>query len=418
MNIKLPFFTGSSFQKNIFSMFKGTVVAQVIGVVGSLFLAKIYAPNLYGFYSAFLSFTSIITILSSLKLEYIIITDKSDTKSINVANSLLVVSLVTSVVPFIFFTLFRGFFLDKGITFTILLLSVLTALITANSRILESYATRKSKFKRIANAKILTTFSTISIQLILFYFIKDGLIYGFIGSTIIVLLFYLITSRKFIKKPNFQLFKESIKTHINLLKFGFPSGLLNATAINSMPILMLSFFTASTAGVYALSLKIVSLPLFIISASLSQVYFQKASEYYNHQRGELYSFTKKVVKSNILIIIGFLLLLNTVGVYLLNFVYDNEWENLSLYIFMLSFYILQQTSFSPISSIIVITNKMQIGLLFNISLFLINLIAIYIGYLYDSIFITVLILSIFGGLGYVILLAYFLKLIKSYKNES
>lgn len=399
-------------------MFKGTVIAQIIGVVGSLFLAKIYAPSLYGFYSVFLSFVSIITIFSSLKLEYIIVTGKSDDKSINVVNSLLILTFITSIIPFIIFSLFRSFFIEKGITFTILILSILTAIITANSRILESYATRKSKFKIIANAKVITTFCTITLQLVLFYFIKDGLIYGFFGSTIIVFLFYLIVSRKILRTPNFRLFKTSIKENRNILKFGFPSGLINGIAINSMPILMLSFFSSSYAGVYALSLKIVSLPLFIISTSLSQVYFQKASEYYNHQKSELYDFTKKVVQSNLLIIIGILFLLNTIGVYLLNFIYESEWKNLNIFIFMLSFYILLQTSFSPISSIIVIANKMHVGLIFNISLFFINVLAIYIGHHYDSIFITVLILSIFGGIGYVALLIYFLKLLKSYKIEN
>ena len=106
-------------------------------------------------------------------------------------------------------------------------------------------------------------------QLVLFHFIKAGLIYGFIGSTFIVFLFYLIVSKKIFSLPNLEQFKASVKKHKNILKFGFPSGLINGIAINSMPILMLSFFTASTAGVYALSLKIVSLRLFIISASLS-----------------------------------------------------------------------------------------------------------------------------------------------------
>lgn len=77
-----------------------------------------------------------------------------------------------------------------------------------------------------------------------------------------------------------------------------------------------------------------------------------------------------------------------------------------------------QVTFSPISSIIVITNKMHIGFVFNVSLALINLIAIYIGSLYDNITYTVLLLSIVGGLSYVVLLFYFLSLLKTYENEN
>ena len=398
-------------------MFKGTVIAQIIGVVGSLILAKIYSPSLYGYYSVFLSFVSIINIFSSLKLEYIIITDKSDKTSVNIVNSLLFISLITSVFPFIIFNIFRDFFIEQGITFTILLLSIFSAIMTANSRTLESYATRKLNFKTISNVKILTTFSTISLQLILFYFIDDGLIYGFIGSTIIVFLFYLVISRKVIQVPNFKNFKASIKKHKNILKYGLPSGIINGIAINSMPILMLSFFSSSSAGVYALSLKIVSLPLYIISASLSLVYFQKATKYYNHQKEALYSFTIKVVKTNILIIILFLLFINTIGVFSLYYIYGNEWENLNVFIFLLSFLILSRTIFSPISALIVIMDKMQIGLIFNLCIVIINFIAIYFGYIYDNIKLTVLILSILSGLAYLLILIYFLQLLKSFSNQ-
>ena len=115
---------------------------------------------------------------------------------------------------------------EKGITFTIILLSIITSLITANSRILESYSVRKSLFKIISSAKVITTLSTITIQLILFYFIEDGLLYGFLGSSLIVFIFYLIISRHAISIPNFSLFKTSLKKNKNFFKFGFPSGLI------------------------------------------------------------------------------------------------------------------------------------------------------------------------------------------------
>lgn len=406
------------FRKNIATLFSGTLIAQIINVIGALILAKIYAPELYGSYSVFLSFVGVLTILNSLKLEYIIITDMAEEKSINVVNSLLIIILLICTLHLIFFFLFRDSFFKKDITYSILLFSSIASLFLSQAKVLESYATRKSLFKSIASSRVIMSGCTVFFQFVLFYYSKNGLIYGFVLSMIITLLFYLIISKTIIQWPDLSLFKTTFKSHKNILRFAFPSGLINSIALYIMPILILSYFSASTSGVYSLSLKVVSVPLFIISSSVSQVYFQKASDFFNNSKHKLYDLTKKVALTNIIIMFIILVLINTLGLFLLNLFFDENWVNLNLFIAILSFYMLGQASFAPISSLIVIVNKMHIGLIFNICLALINFIAIYVGYQYNNIIYTVLLLSIFGGLGYLILLRYFLSILKTYKNES
>lgn len=59
-----------------------------------------------------------------------------------------------------------------------------------------------------------------------------------------------------------------------------------------------------------------------------------------------------------------------------------------------------------------VLNKNLESLIFNSYLFVINIIAIYVGYFYSDITITIIILAIFGGIGYLVLLAYFLNHLK------
>ena len=413
LNFKSSFL--NPIHKNIATLFSGTLIAQFINVIGALILAKIYAPELYGTYSVFLSFVSILTIINSLKLEYIIITDKSEKNSVNMVNTLLIIIGLISIIHIIFFSFFKSLFINNGVAYYILIFSTIAALFLSNTRVLESLSTRKSLFKNIASARVIMATSTVLFQFVIFYISKDGLIYGFLSSMIITFIFYLIISKKSFQTPNFKQFKSSVIAQKNILKFAFPSGMINGVAIHIMPILMLSFFSASTSGIYSLSLKVVSVPLFIISSSVSQVYFQKASEYFNHSKHKLYDFTRKMVFTNFSIMIIILLLINTLGVFLLELFFDKSWENMNLYIVLLSFFVLGQAAFSPISSIIVITNKMHVGLIFNIILALINFIAIYVGDTYNNIIYTVFLLSIFGGLGYIILLTYFLYHLKRYK---
>ncbi|MCK0130678.1 oligosaccharide flippase family protein [Flavobacteriaceae bacterium F08102] len=416
MKISDQSFLKTPFQKHIATLFSGTIIAQAINVLGALILAKLYAPELYGTYSSFLSFVSILTVINSLKLEYIIITDKSLDRSKNITEGLVFIVLFICLLHLGFFWISRDYFEAHGFIFLILVASSITSFFLSNSKILESFATRTAEFKTIATARVFTSIAVISLQLLLFGYASNGLIYGYGIAMFLVFLFYAIRLKKDLKRPDFPLFKTTIKSHKNILRFAFPSGLVNVFAINIMPILLLTYFSPADTGVFALSLKIVSVPLFIITSSVSQVYFQKASNYFNTTKEKLYTLTRSVARTNFFIMLGILILINTIGIYFLELLFDKNWDHLREYIRLLSILVLGQVTFSPISSLIVIINKMKIGLIFNLFLVCINLLAIYIGYQIQDILYTVRILSIGGGLGYILLLLYFLNHLKKNKN--
>jgi O-antigen/teichoic acid export membrane protein len=110
--------------------------------------------------------------------------------------------------------------------------------------------------------------------------------------------------------------------------------------------------------------------------------------------------------------LAFLLLINTVGMYLLDSFFEGKWIDLRPYTLLLSILVFARVSFNPISSLIVVLDKNLESLLFNSYLFIINLAAIFVGYFYHSITLTIIILAVFGGIGYLVFLAYFLNHLK------
>ena len=113
--------------------------------------------------------------------------------------------------------------------------------------------------------------------------------------------------------------------------------------------------------------------------------------------------------------LSFIILINTFGIYILETLLQNSWENLRQYTLILSFLIFAKSSFSPISNIIVVLNKNHVALIFNIYILIVNLVAIYFGIIKSNLLYTIYILSFFGGLGYVSLAFYFLKKLKGIK---
>jgi len=400
-------------------MFKGTVIAQIIAVIGSIFLAKIYGSEAYGIFGLYISISSVLIILNNFQLDKLIVTVKTEYESKNLMNSLFLISFLTASVTIVIYYLLSLVFVLSFFKINIILFSSFASILLSFNKIHESFFTFSKKFIPISNAKIFIAILNISFQLVLFYEFKlMGLIFGNIISIFLIAIYYFIKNNKSLNKINLLQLKKSIHKNNTIIKYIFPSTLINSLAINLVPILIATFFSLKDAGVYFLSIKILAIPLFLISSSISQVYYQKSSEMLYHSREKLFFLTKKIVSSNLLIMLIFIILINTIGIYFLELFFDKSWDNLRLYTFILSFLILARSSFNPISNIIIVLNKNHIGLLFNIYLLAVNIIAIYLGYKSDSLKNTIIILSIFGSLGYIVLLTFFMQKLKKLEHDN
>ncbi|MFK8058816.1 MAG: oligosaccharide flippase family protein [Polaribacter sp.] len=419
MNVKISKNPLSFFFKNILIMFRGTLIAQIIAVIGAVYLAKIYGEEAYGFFGFFMSIISIASILVTLQLDKCIVIANHIKESKNWFNFILL--LIPAITAFVFFILFiiSSYLFEDILSKKLIFFALLGTLLFAYNLVQESFFTFKKEFSIISNSKVFLTLANVFLQVTLFtYFNLLGLIIGFLISQFLLFIYYFFKNKSFLAKPNFVEIKNGIKNNDTIIKFLLPSNTINSLANHLMPILILTFFGAKETGIYFFSLKILATPLSLISSSISQVFFQKSSELLKENKNELYRLTKKIVKSNLLIMLTFLVIINTIGIYILELVFDKNWANLRLYTLILSILIFARTSFNPISSLIVVLNKNLESLIFNSYLFIINLIAIYFGYLYNDITKTIFILAIFGGIGYFILLAYFLSHLKNISKNN
>src|SRR5690554_1076532 len=58
-----------SYWKNVSVVFSGAVVAQIIPIVGALFIARLYTPSDYGAYSLWLAVVFILGVIFTLRYE-------------------------------------------------------------------------------------------------------------------------------------------------------------------------------------------------------------------------------------------------------------------------------------------------------------------------------------------------------------
>lgn len=393
--------------KGVLSLLAGNTISHAIVAVGGIILANYYGPDSYGVYNVFLSYILIIPVLAGLRLDNMMILQRGSTEIRNLFNAILIISFFLSfLIISVMFALDALNIIPFRLPGYLMILVGVGAVLTGWNLTQNNLFTKYRLFKQISTAFVITSIFSIAFQAV-FYFLgwkEHGLIYGWLVGLTASFIYNARVSKGRLKKVNIPLFRETVKKHKRIVQFTYPSDSINAVANNIMPILIFFYFTQSEVGIYSMAFKILSVPLMLLSNSVSRVYFQKAASLNYSDKKTLYGLTKKVILTNVGIMVGFVLLINTIGIYLLNIFLDSKWETLGAFILALSFWILARSAMNPIAPVVVVINKNHYSLIFNIYLLLVNFVALYLGVIKGDFLSCIWAFSILSGLGYLALM--------------
>ena len=95
----------SSFATDVLKLVTGTTFAQIIAVLASPLLTRLYGPEAFGFFALFTSITSIIGVVACMRYEMAIMLPKTDEEAANLLGlCLLCVAVVSALtVPALYF---------------------------------------------------------------------------------------------------------------------------------------------------------------------------------------------------------------------------------------------------------------------------------------------------------------------------
>ncbi len=393
--------------KGVLSLLAGNTISKLIVTVGGLVLANYYGPDSYGIYNVFISYIMILPVLSGFRLDNIMILQKGSKEIRNLFSGIVVITLVTTTLMISVMAILKLLNLASfQMSFFILMLTGIGAVLTGWNLSQNNLFTKFKLFKQISTAFVISSVISVIFQAV-FYFLgltENGLIYGWIVGLTASFIYNVRVSKGQLIRVNIPVFKQSVKQHIDIVKFTYPSDSINAIANNIMPILILLYFTKAEVGIYGMAFKILSVPLVLLSGSVSRVYFQKAVSLSQSNPKSLEKLTYKVIFTNLALIAGFVFLMNTVGIYLLDLFLKDSWDGLGSYILALSFWILARSAMNPIAPIVMVINKNHYSLIFNVYLLLVNFVGIYVGVQQNDFLYCVWIFSILSGMGYLVLL--------------
>jgi O-antigen/teichoic acid export membrane protein len=386
----------NEFNRNVLILSGGTVVAQILPIVISPILTRLYSPEDFGTYAIFFSIVSIVSVISCGRYEFAIMLPEKDEDAINVAALAFIINTTVSLLFFFLILIFKDPILNllkaDSLSFWIYI-APLTIFFMGLFNILNYMNNRFKLYRDISKATIMRSIASSSMQLLM-GFLKtgfSGLISGQIISQIVAntKLFYNIQDKGLLKDIKKDIIKVLAKKYSDFPKYSVISALLDIASLQA-PLLMISMLFASSTlvGYYSLANRMLQLPSVFIGSSVAQVFYQKFSQFQKdpHKQKELLFSTWK--KLFLIGVIPFSVIF-FFGVEIFSFIFGNNWSEAGRMASILSPMIFVMFVSSPTSTAYIVFNMQKKVLYLNIFLLVFILLSMYIGYIVGSIYVGI-----------------------------
>lgn len=318
--------------RNTSILVSGTALAQIIPILLQPVLRRFFSPEVFGAYSVFLSLVGILAIIASFKYDLAIVLPSHDKESVNIVFLTFFVNLSFCIFLLILVLLFnKGMlqFLNLSEEFGFYLYLVPASIFFYNIyQSLNNWLVRQKKFVAITVNKFVRR-GTEGFFQVIFTLLKQpwglvagdlaghagNLISGFYQSGRSGLKFSFVSPAKL----RYVALKYSEFPRFNLI----PS-FMSACSFLLPAILINKFFSAENTGYFDLSKLLLSVPLALISTSLSNVLLQSMSEKFRKNESMITDI-KHVLFIVMVICAGEILIIQFFGVLLFKILFGAEW---------------------------------------------------------------------------------------------
>lgn len=378
------------YSKNLATLITGAGIAQIIPLVLSPILTRIYSPADFAVFTVFLSLLSISAAIVTGRFEAAILLPDCDREAKEILCLSLAVTFFVSLTLLVFAITggsHLATLLNLDGTSYIVLLVPAGAFFSGTFRSLYIWKNRNQEYGVLANARITRSVAMCSAQL--------GL--GLIWASPILLVFghifaEFIASAKLLRGCRFTLDGFGIsrlsghgKRYIDYPKFSVPADLINATTAQ-MPILVLNaFFVGPIAGFYGLVNRALGAPISLISSAILDVFKQQASRHYV-RNGQCKEIFKNTFKGLLAFAAIPLLVVSITGPSLFAFVFGEQWRVAGDYAQILVWLFTVRFVSYPLTYVFYIAEKQRYDLYWQIGFAVMTGIALMLGLKLDNVY--------------------------------
>ncbi|KIT74824.1 type 8 capsular polysaccharide synthesis protein Cap8K [Staphylococcus aureus] len=273
--MRLNKFIGDSFL-----MILSSGIAQVILIITTPIITRLYSPTEFGEFTIFSNIAMILIPIINARYDLLIVNTKND-RSANILSQIsflisLLILLILIPVFAISAWLYPNFILDFIFIIIMLFLVSLTNIFT-------NYLNKERKYKVLSLINVFRAGSMALLQII-FGLLALGSLGLIIGFSLSYIAGITLGYKTFKKHFNIVRDKEETKAlfleNKNQLVYSTPSILLNSLSFSVVVFFIGILYTNTEVGIYGMAIRVLGIPVTIISLGLSKIFMQQANDYY------------------------------------------------------------------------------------------------------------------------------------------
>ncbi|HCW7356139.1 TPA: type 8 capsular polysaccharide synthesis protein Cap8K [Staphylococcus aureus] len=369
--MRLNKFIGDSFL-----MILSSGIAQVILIITTPIITRLYSPTEFGEFTIFSNIAMILIPIINARYDLLIVNTKND-RSANILSQIsFLISLLILLILIPIFAisawLYPNFILDFIFIIIMLFLVSLTNIFT-------NYLNKERKYKVLSLINVFRAGSMALLQII-FGLLALGSLGLIIGFSLSYIAGITLGYKTFKKHFNIVRDKEETKAlfleNKNQLVYSTPSILLNSLSFSVVVFFIGILYTNTEVGIYGMAIRVLGIPVTIISLGLSKIFMQQANDYYI----EYGNFRNLLLKfSSILVIVSIILYvpLYLFSEELVNILLGHSWVDAITVIKIVIPLFVIRLIVSTISLSVIVLQKQQLELILQ-ALFLIGTTAIFV----------------------------------------
>ncbi|MBO8576554.1 type 8 capsular polysaccharide synthesis protein Cap8K [Staphylococcus aureus] len=369
--MRLNKFIGDSFL-----MILSSGIAQVILIITTPIITRLYSPTEFGEFTIFSNIAMILIPIINARYDLLIVNTKND-RSANILSQIsFLISLLILLILILIFAisawLYPNFILDFIFIIIMLFLVSLTNIFT-------NYLNKERKYKVLSLINVFRAGSMALLQII-FGLLALGSLGLIIGFSLSYIAGITLGYKTFKKHFNIVRDKEETKAlfleNKNQLVYSTPSILLNSLSFSVVVFFIGILYTNTEVGIYGMAIRVLGIPVTIISLGLSKIFMQQANDYYI----EYGNFRNLLLKfSSILVIVSIILYvpLYLFSEELVNILLGHSWVDAITVIKIVIPLFVIRLIVSTVSLSVIVLQKQQLELILQ-ALFLIGTTATFV----------------------------------------
>jgi len=358
----------SIFFKNIALLASGSVLAQVIAIICSPLVTRLYTVDEIGMYSYLIAMVSTFTAVMNGRYDMAIVSEPGEKNVFSIIKLSIIIGFIVSIFATIGFGIYFCIAKPEYSQYRYAIVFFFFLLI-ANSliNVFNSYNNRNKEYKLMTSVYIIRT-ACQNIGGVLLGLVKIGVLGLLLPYTVGQYLGMrrqattLIPLFKEVWSSDYDSLKRAAKKHIQLPLFSVPAMFANSFSYTSVTIFMESLFGMGVVGYYSLSTRILGLPLSLVSGNVSKVFFQEASNEYLNTR-QFKSSYKKVFLLLFAMVVPMGIVMYLFAPWVCKVFFGETWVVAGDYIHILTPYYMFRFIGTALSPGLLVCNKQKLELL-------------------------------------------------------